>query len=163
MATGVVLSQVPHRRQQTQLGRQATIDGVMGHVAGPPPQPPTSQRHMDTTISIERERVSTGAVLSQERQRRHQTQLSRQGSIQIVPSRVAGSPPQPPPLSDTWTRISQMRGNACQRVWCSHKYVSSVSKPSSVGRLLSRLLPYAQLDHHHSHHLSATHGHEYLK
>ena len=85
------------------------------------PTAATSQRHTDTNISSERERVSTGAVLSQCRHPRHQTQLSRQASHEIVEAHVAASPPQPPPLSDTWTRISQMRGNACQRVRCSHK------------------------------------------
>ena len=68
----------------------------------------------------------------------------------------------PHQLSDTWTRISQLRGNACQRVRCSHKSVIPVSKPSSVGRIPSRLLPHTRLDHNHSPHLSATHGHEYL-
>ena len=68
-----------------------------------------------------------------------------------------------PPLSDTWTRTSQVRGNAYQRVRCSHNCVTAVIKPSSVGRLPSRLVRNTELDHNHSHHLSATHGHEHLK
>jgi hypothetical protein len=54
--------------------------------------------------------VSTGAVLSQVRHRRHQSQLGREGSLQIVVVHASGPPPQYTPLSDTWT---QMRGNAC--------------------------------------------------
>ena len=59
-----------------------------------------------------------------------------------------------PPLSDTWTRISQMRGNACQRVRCSHKCVIAVNKPSSVGSEPDKpksykLLSPSPTSHHH--------------
>jgi len=87
---------------------------------------------MDTNISNGGTRVN-GVVLSQVPHPRHQTQLSRQATLQIVPVHPAGPQPQPPPLSDTWTRISQMRGNACRRVRCSHNAVIDVSNPSSVG------------------------------
>ena len=158
-----MLSQSRHHRHQSQLDREGSLQIVLVHPAGPHPTATTSQRHMDTNISSERERVSTGAVLSQCRQRRHHTQLGRKGSLQIVVVHVAGPPQQPPPLSDTWTRISPLRGSACRRVRCSHNCVIAVMRPSSVGRVPSRLFWYTQLHHHHSHHLSATHGHEYLK
>ena len=105
---------------------------------------------MHTNISNERERVSTGVVLSQVRHIRQQPQLGRQAALEIVIVHAAAPPAQPPPLSDTWTRISQVRGSSCQQVRCSHKFVSAVINPSSVGSVPSTLLPSTLLDHDHS-------------
>jgi len=54
-------------------------------------------------------------------------------------------------------------GGACQRVPCSHKYVTAVSSASSVGRTPSRLLSSTPLDVSPQHPSSATHGHEHHK
>jgi len=98
--------------------------------------------------------MSTGAVLSQVPHRRQQAQLSREGSLQIVLPHQPGPLPQPPPLSDTWTRISQVRGSWCQRVRCSHSSSNAVSRPSSVGRVpdspkLPTSLSPSPTSHHH--------------
>jgi len=93
LSTGAVVSQCRHCRHQSQLGRQGSNQTVVVTVAGPFPTATHRQRHMDTTISSERERVSTGAVLSQCLHCRHQSQLGRQAAPEIVAIHPAGPPP----------------------------------------------------------------------
>ena len=80
----------------------------------------------------------------------------------VVVEHVAGPPPQHLSATHGHEHLKS-GGNACQRVPCSHKACIAVSNPSSVGRGPSRKFHPTLLDHNHSRHLSATHGHDHLK
>jgi hypothetical protein len=139
VSTGAVLSQVLHRRHPSQLGRQRALQAVLTHPAADAPH------HLsENTPHLKwRERVSTGAVLSQSLHRRHQAQLGGHRSLQAVRTHVAADPTHH--LSGDTLHISS-GGSACQRVPCSHNSVSAVIRPSSVGIVpvnprLNKLLP----------------------
>ena len=108
--------------------------------------------------------MSTGAVLSQPMQRRQQSQLGRQAALEIVGGHGPGSITTAPTVSDTHghDHLRCGGGSVCQRAPWSHNSAIAVSSASSVGSVPSTLLNCTQLDHPHSPHLSATHGHEHL-
>jgi hypothetical protein len=81
VSTGGVLSQDTHRRHPSELCGERSVQTVGLH--------PAADRQTASTISAYghvkwREHASTGAVLSQLRQRRQQSQLCRQRAVQRI-------------------------------------------------------------------------------
>jgi hypothetical protein len=102
----VVLSQLSHRRHLAELCRDASLQIGVVHPAADDQKRPRNQLIYPRLKW--RERVSTGVVLSQLLHRRHQANLCRDASVQIVPGYAAADAPTLPHLVDTPT--SQVEG-----------------------------------------------------
>ena len=134
MSTGGMLSRVRHRRQLDKLGRQAALEIVVGHVAGPPQPPPPLSDAWTRASHVEGTRVNGCGALT-----RYPSPSSFQALWAACPqtccferSWTTTTTTAPASQRHTETNISSA-GSACQRVWCSHMYRSAVSWPSSVG------------------------------